>query len=129
MDDVTRFFHLLGAAVWIGGMVTMAALVPVMRRSGATIEQIRAAARGFGMVAWVAMGAAVATGMFHLVRYSIPTRGNTALLVKLLLVGTAVALAWAHQVFGRDLPPAFRGAIQGILLLLGLGILWSAVQL
>jgi putative copper export protein len=127
MDDLIRFLHLLGAAVWVGGMVTMAVAVPAMRRSGADLEHIRAAARGFAVAAWAAMGVAVATGIAQLVRYSIPTQGNAPLAVKLLLVGIAVAVAWAHQMFARDLPAAVRGALQGVLLLLGLGIVWAAV--
>lgn len=127
MDDLLRWTHLLAAAVWIGGMVTMAAVVPTLRRAGATIEQIRAAARGFGVAAWAAMGVAVATGIAQLVRHAIPTRDNTALVVKLLLVAVAVSVAWAHQLFSRDLGTRTRGAVQGVLLLLGLGILWAAV--
>lgn len=127
MDDVIRFLHLLGAAVWVGGMVTMAVVVPTMRRSGADIEHIRAAARGFALAAWAAMGVAVATGITQLVRLSIPTQRNTPLAVKLLLVGLAVAVAWAHQMFGRDLPAAIRGAIQASLLVLGVAIVWAAV--
>jgi hypothetical protein len=108
-------------------MVTMAAVVPSLRRAGASIDQIRAAARGFGVAAWAAMGIAVATGITQLMRGAIPTRDNTALLIKLLLVAVAVSVAWTHQLFSRDLAPRTRGAVEGVLLLLGLGIVWAAV--
>lgn len=129
MDDLLRFFHLLGAAVWIGGMLTMAALVPAMRAAGASIDLIRSTARRFGLVAWAGVAVAVVTGMTQLVRLDIPTRGNTPLAIKLSLVGLAVALAWGHQTFARGLSAAARGAIQGVMLLLGLGTLWMAIQI
>ncbi|MEX2322588.1 MAG: hypothetical protein WEA29_02305 [Acidimicrobiia bacterium] len=129
MDDVLRFLHLIGAAVWVGGMLTMAALVPSMRRSGADLDLIRSTARRFGVVAWTGIGLAVVTGLVQLIRLDLPTRGNTPLAVKLLLVGIAVALAWAHQTFARSMSAAVRGAIQGVLILIGLAIVWTAVLL
>lgn len=129
MDDFIRYFHLLGAAVWIGGMVTVAALVPALRKSGAAAETVRAVARRFGMVAWVGMGLAVVTGIAQVLRLSVPTRGNTTLMIKLLLVAVAVSVTMAHQLLARSLPPAARGAVEGVMLLLGLAILWFAIQL
>jgi hypothetical protein len=51
------------------------------------------------------------------------------LALKLLLVGLAVAVAWLHQIVARKISPALRGALEGILLLLALGILAAAVAL
>nr|NIR37826.1 copper-binding protein [Actinomycetota bacterium]NIS32340.1 copper-binding protein [Actinomycetota bacterium]NIU18815.1 copper-binding protein [Actinomycetota bacterium]NIU67372.1 copper-binding protein [Actinomycetota bacterium]NIV87869.1 copper-binding protein [Actinomycetota bacterium] len=36
------WFHLLGMSVWIGGTITVGAIVPALRRSGASREQLRA---------------------------------------------------------------------------------------
>ena len=129
LDDLIRWIHLLAAAIWIGGMITVAALVPALRGARATSDQIRAAARRFGVVAWSAIGASVATGIIQLIRLDVPTRGNTALAIKLLLVGVAVAVAWVHQIVARTASPALRGALEGSLLLLALGILAAAVAL
>lgn len=129
MDALLRFLHLVGAAIWVGGLLTMAALVPSMRRSGADLELIRSTARRFGLVAWTGIGLAVVTGLVQLVRLDLPTRGNSPLAVKLLLVATAVALAWAHQTCARSMSAAVRGAIQGVLILLSLGIVWTAMFL
>jgi putative copper export protein len=129
MNDLLRFAHLIGAAIWVGGMLTMAALVPSMRRSGADLDLIRATARRFGIVAWTGIGLAVVTGLAQLIRLDFPTRGNTPLAVKLALVGVAVVVAWAHQMFSRGMSPSVRGAIQGVLILLGLAIVWVAVQI
>lgn len=129
LDDLIRWFHLLAAATWIGGSITVAALVPVLRKSGATTDQVRAAARRFGVVAWTAIGLSVVTGIIQLIRLDYPTRGNTALTLKLLLVGLAVSVAWLHQLIARRVSPPIRGALEGILLLLALAILAAAVAL
>lgn len=76
-----------------------------------------------------APGRRLATGIIQLVRLDVPTRGNTALAIKLLLVGVAVAVAWVHQIVARTASPALRGALEGSLLLLALGILAAAVAL
>ena len=51
-DTVRLFLHVLAAAVWVGGQVTLAALVPVLRRLGTEVPS--AAARRFNQVAWPA---------------------------------------------------------------------------
>lgn len=126
---MVRWFHLLAAAVWIGGTITLAALVPALRKSGATTEQIRAAARRFGIVAWTALSVSVATGVIQLLRLHLPVSGNTRLTIKLALVGVAVVVAWVHQVTAARSRPAVRGAVEGLTLVLALVILAMAVSL
>jgi hypothetical protein len=40
-----------------------------------------------------------------------------------------VGLTFVHQEIARDVSPAMRGIMEGMLLLLGLGILYAAVSL
>ena len=58
------FLHVLAAAVWVGGQLTLAGLVPALRRAGP--EAPRAAARGFNRVAWPAYAVLVLTGLWNL---------------------------------------------------------------
>ena len=58
MTRTLVFFHLLGAAVWLGGTITVGALVPALRRAGAERPQLQAMARQFGKVSWAAIGLA-----------------------------------------------------------------------
>ena len=51
-DPVRLFVHVRAATVGVGGQLTLAALVPVLRRFGAEVP--RAAARRFSQVAWIA---------------------------------------------------------------------------
>lgn len=129
LNDLIRWFHVLAAAVWIGGMITVAALVPVLRKAGVERSVIQAAARRFGAAAWLALTVSAVTGVIQLSRLGVEVRGNTILMIKLALVGLSVGLTFVHQEIARDVSPAVRGIMEGMLLLLGLGILFAAVSL
>lgn len=129
LTDTIRFFHVLAATVWVGGMITVAVLVPLLRRSGVERAVIQAAARRFGAVAWVALSVSVFTGILQLIRLEVELTGNTPILVKLTLVGLSIGLTFVHQEVARDVSPALRGVMEATLLLLGLGILFAAVSL
>ena len=126
-DTVRLFLHVLAATVWVGGQLTLAALVPVVRRFGA--EAVGAVARRFNQVAWVAFGVLIITGIWNIVAVS-PQISHTAsyrttLIVKLVVVaisGLAAALhIRARTVRGR----AVFGALAAIsaLAALFLGVL------
>jgi len=125
LDLVIRWFHLLGATVWIGGMIAIGAVVPALRSAGAEREQLQAMARRFGSVAWTAMTLLVATGIIQLARLDLEL--GVAMAIKLLLVGLAVSIAFVHQMLPADTGPGVRAAINGSSLLVALGILAAAV--
>ncbi len=127
VDDVIRWFHILAATVWIGGMLTVAALVPALRKVGVSREQIQAAARRFGVVAWAALSVSVATGITQVIRLDVELAAP--LTVKLILVSVAVSLAFVHQEIARHASAALRGAMEAVLLLLALAVLGAAVAL
>ncbi len=124
-DTVRVFLHVLSATVWVGGQITLTALVPVLRRLGAEVP--RAAARRFNQVAWPAFAILVVTGIWNIiaVRNQIHGSYETTLVVKLIVVaisGIAAALhARAHNTAGL----AVFGALTGVsaLAALFLGIL------
>lgn len=127
LDQVIRWFHLLAATVWIGGMITMAALVPVLRRGGASRDLIQTGARRFGQATWIALSVSVLTGILQVFRLDHQLTG--ALALKLVLVSISITLAFVHQEIARHTGPAARGAMEGALLLLGLAILAAAVAI
>lgn len=49
---VVRWVHLVAAAVWLGGLITLAALVVALRREGADRALLQASARMFARVSW-----------------------------------------------------------------------------
>lgn len=89
------FLHVLAATIWVGGQLTLAALVPALRGLGANVT--RAAARRFNQVAWPAFAVLVGTGVWNIIaeRGHIHGRYRATLTVKLALVvvsGVAAAL-------------------------------------
>lgn len=127
IDLVIRWFHLVAAMVWVGGAITLGVLVPTLRASGVERPQLQAMARRFGVVAWIAMGVAVVTGMIQLIRLEPDLSG--ALTIKILLVGVAISIAYAHQLTARHLSPTMRGLVEASSLVIGLGIVAAAVAL
>ena len=126
-DTIRLFLHVLAATVWVGGQLTLAALVPALRRFGAEVPQ--AAARRFNQVAWVAFGILIVTGAWNVVavnhRVSHSSSYRTTLIVKLVVVAVSGVTALLHArskgVAGR----AVFGALTGTsaLLALFLGVL------
>ena len=96
-DTVRLFLHVLAATVWVGGQLTLAALVPALRRFGTDVAGT--AARRFNQVAWTAIGVLIVNGIWNIaaVRPQISHSASyrTTLIVKLVVVavsGVAAAL-------------------------------------
>ncbi len=122
--ELSKWVHLTAAAVWTGGLITLAVLVAALRGAGADRPQLQAAARAFGYLSWTALAVAVATGLYQLSTFGWPW---SQLTLKLTLVGVSAALALVHQVTARRTSPAVRGAIQGVILVLAVAIFGAAV--
>lgn len=143
-DTVRVSLHVLAATVWVGGQITLAALVPMVRPAGQ--ETVSAVARRFQLIAWPAFVVLLATGVWHLYDVSILDAGaeyQATLLAKLGLVALSGVGAYAHTLFGAQVRLAteagdetrarrFRaitGASAGIGLLGALGALVMGVML
>lgn len=124
-DTVRLFLHVLAATVWVGGQLTLAALVPVLRRLGAGIP--RAAARRFNQVAWPAFGVLIVTGGWNMfaVRSQITGSYRATLVVKLAVVVVSGVTAALHARARSSAGLAVFGALTGVSALgaLFLGIL------
>jgi len=124
-DTARLFLHVLAATVWVGGQLTLAALVPVLRRLGAEIP--RAAARRFNQVAWPAFAVLILTGVWNViaVRSHITGSYQTTLIVKLAVVAVSGVTAALHARARRAAGLAVFGALTGLsaLAALFLGIL------
>lgn len=127
---VRLFGHVLGAAVWVGGQIALAAVVPVIRRH-ASPETTRAVARRFQLVAWPAYALLVVTGVWNLLAVDAADQSAaylTTLFVKLVLVAVSGIAAAGHIVFQRS-RPALGGALAGVALLAALGATLLGVNL
>lgn len=112
-DTVRLFLHVLAAAVWVGGQITLAALVPALRVAGAEVP--RTAAHRFNLVAWPAFAVLVATGVWNVAAESDKISGSyeTTLVVKLVLVVVSGATAFLHARSRSVAGLAVFGALTG----------------
>jgi putative copper export protein len=126
-DTIRLFLHVLAATIWVGGQLTLAALVPVLRRFGADVPG--AAARRFNQVAWTAFGVLVVTGIWNIVavrsQISHSDSYRTTLVVKLAVVVVSGAAAALHIRSRTARSRAVFGALTGLsaLAALFLGVL------
>lgn len=130
---MVHWLHLVSAAVWTGGLITLSVAVVALRRAGADRTHLQAVGSAFGKLSWAAMGVLVITGVAQVMILpdgSTSPRGTYGrlILVKLLLVGLVAGLALFHQMTAATVSPKTRGLIQGLILILSLAIFWVAVQ-
>lgn len=96
LDTLRLFLHVLAATLWVGGQLTLAGLVPVLRRAGAEVP--RSVARQFSRIAWPAYGVLVATGIWNIAAVHGSWQGayGRTLKVKIFVVALSGVSAWAH---------------------------------
>ncbi len=113
LETVRLFLHVLAATVWVGGQITLAALVPALRTAGTDVP--RAAATAFSRVAWPAFAVLVVTGVWNVLAEG--DRGPAyehTLMLKYVLVLASGITAYLH---GRARTPramAVHGALTGV---------------
>jgi putative copper export protein len=112
-DTIRLFLHVLAATVWVGGQLTLAALVPVLRRAGTDIPKV--AAQAFNKVAWPAFGVLVATGIWNIVAESgdASSAWKTTLNVKMGVVALSGLAAYLHARAKTTAGLAVWGALTG----------------
>ena len=127
LDSLRIFLHLMAVAVWVGGQIVLAGLVPNVRRTAP--EALTPIARGFARVAWPAMGLIVFTGAWGLASQNVAERSSEYMAtfgLKMLVVAVAVLATIVHSQ-GRS---TAAKAIGGALGLLGsLAAAWCGILL
>ncbi|WP_419917876.1 CopD family protein [Candidatus Poriferisocius sp.] len=116
LDTIRVFLHILGAAVWVGGQVVVAALVPALRRVGP--EATQAAAQQFARVAWPFFALAVLTGLWNLFEVDgfedAANSYHVTLTVKMVLVVATGVAAWLHTRATDRRRIAMLGSLSGV---------------
>jgi putative copper export protein len=111
-ETVRLFLHVLAATVWVGGQLTLAALVPALRGTAEGVTQV--AARAFNRVAWPAFGLLVLTGIWNVA--ALGDEGSAfehTLMLKYALVLVSGLTAYAHQRSTSPTGLAVFGALTG----------------
>lgn len=124
--EFVKWVHLIAAAVWTGGLIVLAFIVTAIRRATDDIEVLRAAARRFSVVSWIALGTAALSGVWMYTEYGLPWADFT---LKGTLIIVAAVLALVHQFTAKRTPPAVRGIIQLVIIIVSIGIYGAAVAL
>ena len=114
VETIRLFLHVLAATIWVGGQLTLAALVPALRKAGTEIPGL--AARAFNRVAWPAFWILVATGIWNVAAESGQLHGSyrTTLVVKLVLVALSGITAYEHTRATTTKGLAVFGALTGL---------------
>jgi len=124
-ESLRLFLHVLAATIWVGGQLTLAALVPALRGAGGDVP--RAAARAFNRVAWPAFGVLIVTGGWNIAAEHDRNHGafQTTLMIKMVVVLASGLTAWLHARATTKKGMAIFGALTALtaLLALFLGIL------
>ncbi|MGP4028804.1 hypothetical protein [Actinomadura sp. 3N407] len=91
--DVRLFLHVLAATIWVGGQITLGALVPALRGyEGVT----KVAARRYNMIAWPAFAVLVLTGVWNITAGDMGDAAQRTLGVKLAFVLLSGVAAFLH---------------------------------
>ena len=124
-DTIRLFLHVLAATIWVGGQLTLAALVPVLRHLGTDVP--RAAARRYNQVAWPAFAVLILTGIWNVIAVCSQISGSyqATLVVKLIVVAISGVTAALHARARSTAGLAVFGALTGLsaLAALFLGVL------
>jgi putative copper export protein len=124
-DTIRLFLHVLAATVWVGGQITLAALVPALRASGATVP--KAAANAFNRIAWPAFAVLLVTGVWNVIAEG--DKGSAyehTLGLKYVLVIISGVTAFLHMRATSRSRLAVYGALTG---LSALGALFVGIML
>lgn len=64
LEGIRLSLHVLAAAIWVGGQLTLGSMVPSLRANGG--ERVTsAAAKAFGRLAWPAYAVLIITGLWN----------------------------------------------------------------
>ncbi len=96
VDGVRLTLHVLGAAVWEGGQITVAGLVPTAKQFGPDGPQ--RVARAFATLSWPAYAVLLVTGVWNVIAVHAgqPNDWQILLGVKVAVVLLAGLSAWLH---------------------------------
>lgn len=123
---VRVFIHVTAAAVWVGGQLTLAGLVPGLRALAP--DAPRTVARRFNRIAWPAYGVLVATGIWNIVDLSPDWDSDygRTVMVKIAVVAASGLSALLHTRARSRGALAVFGAASGVT---ALAALFIGVQL
>jgi putative copper export protein len=99
---IRLYLHLLGVAVWVGGQIVLAGLVPALRTLGH--DAVATAARRFQLIAWPGFLLVMVTGIWNTLEVDLDRQTDDyvgTFGLKMTFVTLSGVLAGAHVLTGR----------------------------
>ena len=111
---IRLFLHVLAATIWVGGQITLAALVPTLRQLGTELPS--KAAQTFSRIAWPAFGVLILTGIWNIIAEHDKDHGSysAVLGIKMAVVAISGVTAWLHERAKTKRATAVFGALTGL---------------
>jgi putative copper export protein len=112
LDSLRVFLHLLAVAVWVGGQIVLAGIVPKVRQVAP--QSMTVIANQFARLAWPAMVVIVFTGAWGLSSVNVTDRDTDYLVtfaVKMLMVGFAIIATLIHSMGTSKAAKGIGGAV------------------
>jgi uncharacterized membrane protein len=116
LDSLRLFLHVLAASVWVGGQITLAGIVPALRRHHP--DSTKTVARAFSRVAWTSFVLVFVTGIWNLIDADVQDASwsyTSTVFVHVVLATASGIAAAAHTIGKSKLALAIGGAF-GLLL-------------
>lgn len=112
IDSIRIFLHVLAVAVWVGGQIVLAGIVPALRKTAP--QSMAVVAQAFARIAWPAMLVVVFTGVWSLGSINVSDQSSAYLVtfgIKMLLVGLAIVATIVHSAGTSKASKAIGGAV------------------
>ena len=113
IDGIRLTLHVLAAAVWVGGQLTMAGLLGTVRQLGE--DAPRRVARAFGRLSWPAYAVLIGTGVWNVAAAGSHQHSawKTVLSVKVVIALLAGLAAFLHSRASSRAGLAVWGSVAG----------------
>jgi putative copper export protein len=114
LDGLRIFLHVIGATIWVGGQFTLAALVPVLRKSNPELP--KTVARAFNKIAWPAFALLILTGIWNMAQVpsDAPKSYHAVLGIKMAVVTLSGLAAHLHSRSKNPKSIAIWGSVSGL---------------
>lgn len=112
LNSLRVFLHLLSVAVWVGGQIVLAGLVPKLRVVAP--QAMTTVAQAFARIAWPAMIVIVFTGAWGLGEIDIADKSSDYLVtffIKMMMVAVAIIATIIHSAGQSKLAKGLGGAL------------------
>ena len=116
MEVILKFIHVVGLSVWLGSMVTWAVFAPKLNKYDPTKNTTGVLRISFSKISWSSYVVSLLSGI-TLYFLNESTTANWYIEVAVLVLAGIVI---AFHSFATNISVAFRGAFNGVMLLLAL---------